>query len=168
MHDLTCEQITYATCYATGQELSIKFENIPIGPRGGPKPSGRAHSLLERVQKPSLAARLSEAVPNAPSPRFVHVFTPSFISFPLPVSRAFSGPGPIRNKPRQSAPTGPAKDRAPRERAPPKKPLTAEDLDKQLDMYTAESSSTNKEAEGGPSEEPKPASTEEPQDVEMA
>jgi hypothetical protein len=80
----------------------------------------------------------------------------------------FSGPGPIRNKPRQSIPAGPAKDRAPRERAPLKKPLTAEDLDKQLDMYTAESSSANKEVESGPSEEPKPASTEEPQDVEMA
>lgn len=168
MHDLTCGQITYAVCYATGQELSIKFENTPIGPRGGPKPSGRAHSLLERVQKPSLAARLSEATPNAASPRLVHVFTPSLIFSPSCISRAFSGPGPIRNKPRQSAPTGPSKDRAPRERAPPKKPLTAEDLDKQLDMYTAESSSANKEVEGGPSEEPKPASTEEPQDVEMA
>ena len=79
-----------------------------------------------------------------------------------------SGPGPIRNKPRLSAPAGPAKDRAPRERPPPKKPLTAEDLDKQLDMYTAESSSANKEVESGPSEEPKAAPAEEPQDVEMA
>jgi len=147
MHDLTCEYITYATFYATGQELAIKFENTPTGPRGGAKPSGGVHSLLERVQKPSLAARLSEAVPNPSSP---------------------SGSGPIRNKPRQSAPAGPAKDRAPRERLPPKKPLTAEDLDKQLDMYTAESSSVNKEVASGPSEEPKPASAEEPQDVEMA
>lgn len=80
----------------------------------------------------------------------------------------FSGPGPIRNKPRQSAPTGPAKDRAPRERPPPKKPLTAEDLDKQLDLYTAESSSANKEVGSGPSEEPEAASVGEPQDVEMA
>jgi hypothetical protein len=46
--------------------------------------------------------------------------------------------------------------------------LTAEDLDKQLDMYTAESSSANKEDESRPAEEPKPVSTEEPQDVEMA
>ena len=82
MHDLTCEQITYVTFCATGQELSIKFENTPIGPRGGAKPSGRAHSLLERVQKPSLAARLSEAVPTASSPRFVHDFTPSLVFSP--------------------------------------------------------------------------------------
>lgn len=75
MHDLTCEQVTYATFCATGQELSIKFENTPTGPRGGAKPSGGAHSLLERVQKPSLAARLSEAVPNAPSLRFVRLLT---------------------------------------------------------------------------------------------
>jgi len=132
---------------AKGQELSIKFENTPTGPRGGARPSGGAHSLLERVQKPSLAARLSEAVPNAPPP---------------------SGPGPIRNKPRQSAPAGPAKDRASRERPPLKKPLTAEDLDKQLDMYTAESSSTNKDVESGPIEEPKAAPAMESQDVEMA
>jgi len=126
---------------ANGQEISIKFESTPTGPRGA-RSSG-AHSLLDRVQKPPLAARLSDAVPRAPPP---------------------SGTGPIRTKPRHSAPTGPAKDRAPRERPPSKKPLTAEDLDKQLDMYTAESA--NNEVERGPAQVPEP-STVEPQDVEM-
>ena len=74
-------QVTYAAFYVTGQELSIKFENTPSGPRGGTKPSGGAYSLLERVQKPSLAARLSEAVPNAPSPRFVRSFACSLFFY---------------------------------------------------------------------------------------
>jgi len=96
-----CGQTIYVVFYATGQELSIRFENIPSGPRGGAKPSGRAHSLLERVQKPSLAARLSEAGSNTPSPRFVHVFTPSFIFSALPsrvylVDRAQSATNPDR------------------------------------------------------------------------
>jgi hypothetical protein len=87
-YDLTCEQVTHAAFDAPGQELSIKFENTPTGPRGGAKPSGGAHSLLERVQKPSLAARLSEAVPNGPSPRFVCLLS-HLLSSPTYLRRAY-------------------------------------------------------------------------------
>ncbi|KZP33724.1 hypothetical protein FIBSPDRAFT_204326 [Athelia psychrophila] len=98
---------------AKGQPMSITYDFAP------PRRTGRAvsaptSSLLNRIEKPALADRLSQ---DDTSTR----------------ASASKGPGPIRSK-RGGGGDGGARS-APRAPKQPKQPKTAEDLDKELDMF---------------------------------
>ncbi|KAH9478311.1 THO complex subunit 4 [Psilocybe cubensis] len=109
---------------AKGQPMSIAFDTTP--PPRAPRASRRAvsapttKSLLNRIEKPPLAERLAPADDSA-------IKTPS-------APRAFTGA--VRTKAgRGSASRGPASTATGRAPKGPKKPKTAEELDKELDAF---------------------------------
>jgi len=117
---------------AKGQPMSIAYDSGP--PRAARRIASAPSSLLNRIQKPALADRLTQddlsTTPNAPR-----------------------SPGPIRTR------HGVRPSRA------PKKPKTAEDLDKELDQFMGDGS---KEMNGAAPVAALPAATEPQTDVEMA
>jgi len=94
---------------AKGQPMSITYDTMP--PRN-PRRAASAPSLINRIQKPPLLDRLSRDD--------AQIKTPS----------APRGLGPIRSRPSRGLP-------APR--LGPKKPKTAEELDKELDAFMGDS-----------------------------
>lgn len=108
--------------------MTIVFDTMPIrGPRrvvSAPTTS----SLLNRIQKPPLAERLStdDSTPRSSNGPCVHPVISSH-------SRANSEhSGPVRTRqPRR----GPRSEGKPAARQGPKKPKTAEELDKELDAF---------------------------------
>uniref|UniRef100_A0A8H8CJP1 Chromatin target of PRMT1 protein C-terminal domain-containing protein n=1 Tax=Psilocybe cubensis TaxID=181762 RepID=A0A8H8CJP1_PSICU len=114
----------YANISLVGQPMSIAFDTTP--PPRAPRASRRAvsapttKSLLNRIEKPPLAERLAPADDSA-------IKTPS-------APRAFTGA--VRTKAgRGSASRGPASTATGRAPKGPKKPKTAEELDKELDAF---------------------------------
>ncbi|KAF8155891.1 hypothetical protein B0H34DRAFT_715259 [Crassisporium funariophilum] len=114
---------------AKGQPMSIAYDTMPPRAPRAPARSSSApttSSLLNRIQKPPLADRLSrdDSTIKAPSG-----------------PRAFTG-GPVRNRPSRGA------NNANNARAPkgaprgPKKVKTAEELDKELDAFMGDAEST--------------------------
>ncbi|PPQ78630.1 hypothetical protein CVT25_010594 [Psilocybe cyanescens] len=131
---------------AKGQPMSIAYDTglPPRAPRAPRRATSAptTMSLLNRIEKPPLAERLaaddsSIKVPSAP--------------------RAFAGP--VRNRPARG-PGNAARNAAPFARAPkgPKKPKTAEELDKELDAFMGDAETTGPGAS---------TSTEVAQDVDM-
>lgn len=124
--------------------MSITFDVMP--PRA-PRRSASvptSESLLNRIQKPPLAERLSrdDSIIKAPSGPCVHFYVhyslfPAYLTFfPFPFflfRRAFTG-GPVRNRPSRGSGSGNANGTT---RAPkgPKKPKTAAELDQELDAF---------------------------------
>jgi len=102
---------------AKGQPMSIVYDTmIPHAVRMTRRASAPPSSLIDRVQKPPLLNRLSRddtSVKTPTGPR--------------------GGVGPIRSHPR-----GGAAPRAPR--PGPKKPKTADELDKELDAFMGDGS----------------------------
>jgi len=97
----------YDGILAKDQPMKITFDTM--GPPRHPRRAVSAPtSLLNRIQKAPLLDRLGQDKSHSNAP----------------VSRGF---GPIRTRPRGPAPKRP--------RSPPKKPKTAEELDKELDAF---------------------------------
>ncbi|KAJ7599386.1 hypothetical protein C8J56DRAFT_188700 [Mycena floridula] len=118
---------------AKEQQMTITYDT-PTPRRAASAPS----SLLNRIQKPALANRISNDEPS-------------------------NGPGPIRTRGSRKGPKGTASaPSAAKVRPGPKKPKTAEDLDKELDAFMVDSEAVAPEAEA----EAAPAAV--AQDVEMA
>ncbi|KII87873.1 hypothetical protein PLICRDRAFT_176634 [Plicaturopsis crispa FD-325 SS-3] len=109
---------------AKGQPMSIAYDtSLPPAVRNTRRASD-SDSLLARIQKPPLLDRLSRDGPQSktkPTPT-----GPSTAN-----RRAVSGPGPIRTKQRGGAAAGAGAGG----RRAPKKPQTAEDLDKELEAF---------------------------------
>lgn len=106
---------------AKGQPMSITFDTMPPrAPRRSASVPPAAASLLNRIQKPPLAERLSrdDSTIKAPSG-----------------PRAFTG-GPVRNRPSRGGGGGGGTNanvvRAPKG---PKRPKTAAELDQELDAF---------------------------------
>ncbi|KAL0578996.1 hypothetical protein V5O48_002991 [Marasmius crinis-equi] len=96
---------------AKGQPMSITYDSGP------PRPPRRAVSgsaLINRIQRPPLKERLAADDSQI---------------------KESTGPGPVRSRPRRRG--GPNKASAPRQ--DPKKPKTAEELDKELDAFMGDS-----------------------------
>ncbi|KAG7094884.1 hypothetical protein E1B28_005691 [Marasmius oreades] len=94
---------------AKGQPMSITYDSGP------PRASRRAVSgsaLINRIQRPALKERLSADDSQIPD---------------------FAGPGPIRSRPRRRG------GKSSVSRPAPKKPKTAEELDKELDAFMGDS-----------------------------
>jgi len=125
---------------AKGQPMSIDFLAPRPGPRGRSS-SAPNGSLINRIQKPPLLDRLAQDDSNV-----------------KPAS-ASGSVGPIRSRP----------GRAPRPKKGPKKPPTAEELDKELDAFMGDSN-TPLPTEAGTAVEGTETTAAAPstQDVEMA
>ncbi|KAI0792380.1 hypothetical protein C8Q75DRAFT_804772 [Abortiporus biennis] len=125
------------------QPMSIEFDaGPPTRPAGRRAVSAPSPSLINRIAKPPLLERLGK--PEAPAKA---------------VSTK-SGPGPVRTKPRGQ----------PRARAP-KKPQTAEDLDKELDAFMKDDSAPSAApaaAAAAPAADSQSAAATTNGDVEMA
>ncbi|TFK49118.1 hypothetical protein OE88DRAFT_1646687 [Heliocybe sulcata] len=111
---------------AKGQEMTIVYDTAPtFGPRRDRRASAPS-SLINRIQKPGLLDRLSQDdIRSRPAPASF-VFLPCHLAVHTHhVARADrkSGPGPIRSRGRGGGRPG------------PRKPKTAEDLDKELDFF---------------------------------
>ena len=136
---------------SSDQPMSITFDSA--SPRNQGRRVVSAPSLLNRIQKPPLLDRLSKGQQvQSKNP------APSYVSFPcLPRDHRLNpllplcsqNGGPIRNRPRTPA------------RAP-KKPLTAEELDKELEAFMKDDTSTTA-ATTSDTTEAKPS-----EDVDMA
>jgi len=117
--------------------MSIAYDTMP--PRQPRRSASMPTSLLNRIQKPPLLDRLSQDD--------AHIKTPA---------GPRGGVGPIRSRHLRGTPvtrtTGP--------RVGPKKPKTAEELDKELDAFMGDSEIVTPVAEEAPGVPP--------QDVEMA
>ncbi|RDB29947.1 THO complex subunit 4-A [Hypsizygus marmoreus] len=123
---------------AKGQPMSIAYDTLP--PRQPRRSASAPTSLLNRIQKPPLLDRLSRDDVNVKTP-----------------SGPRGGIGPIRSRPIR----GGAAPRPASARAGPKKPKTAEELDKELDAFMGDS----EPGAAAPAETPVEAVSE---DVEMA
>jgi THO complex subunit 4 len=131
---------------AKGQPMSITYDFGP--PRMARRVVSAPGSLLNRIQKPPLADRLSlddSSIEGAPS--YVLLFYKPLRLMELVDSN--SGPGPIRSKRRTA--------RVPK----PRKPKTAEDLDNELDLFMGDGTKDTATAAA-------PAATQPEGDVEMA
>ncbi|EPQ52200.1 hypothetical protein GLOTRDRAFT_107741 [Gloeophyllum trabeum ATCC 11539] len=134
IHFETAEEATRAKnqfdgALAKGQVMSITYDTVPPpGPRRERRASAPS-SLIDRIQKPALLDRLTQD-----DSRIRMTTAPK------------SGPGPIRSRGRGAV------------RAGPRKPKTAEDLDKELDAFMTD----------GPKETSAPLQTGPEEDVEMA
>jgi THO complex subunit 4 len=113
---------------AKGQPMSIKYDahNPLTGPRGAATGS-KAGSLLGRLAKPPLIDRLGAGPGAGPSAATSKAAKHRSVSAPQPqTTPASTGFGPVRTRGgRQQARAKPA----------PKKPKTAEELDKELESY---------------------------------
>ena len=130
-----------------GQPMSIDFDTVPPRAPRAPRRSASvptSASLLNRIQKPPLAERLSrdDSTIKAPSGPYVHSFFPLF-NFCLPCfflsfRRAFTG-GPVRNRPSRGGGGGGGSTNTntniARPLKAPKKPKTAAELDQELDEF---------------------------------
>jgi len=108
---------------AKGQPMSIAFDTMPPRAPRRATSAPTSASLLNRIQKPPLAERLSQDDSTIKA-----IKAPSG-------PRAFTG-GPVRNRPSRGG-SGGANTNANIARAPkgPKKPKTAEELDQELDAF---------------------------------
>ena len=118
--------------------MSITFDKMPPrAPRRSASVPTTA-SLLNRIQKPPLAERLSrdDSTIKAPSGPYVILLRFSILPYvflsPFFFRRAFTG-GPVRNRPSRNG----GGNNASLARAPkgPKKPKTAAELDQELDAF---------------------------------
>jgi len=116
---------------AKGQPMSIAYDTMPPH---NPRRAASTSSLINRIQKPPLLDRLSR--------------DDSQVKIPA----GPRGAGPIRSRPSRSGATS---------RPGPKKPKTAEELDKELDAFMGDS-------DAAPVEEIRELVETAVQDVEMA
>ncbi|KAF5379231.1 hypothetical protein D9615_005863 [Tricholomella constricta] len=123
---------------AKGQPMSIAFDTMP--PREPRRSASVPASLINRIQKPPLLDRLSRDDTSVKTP-----------------SGPRGGVGPIRSRPARGGPAAPRATRV------PKKPKTAEELDKELDAFMGDS-----EPAALPADEQAQPETAAQQDVEMA
>lgn len=138
---------------AKGQELSIRFDNSPSGPRGGGGGRGGAASLLARLDSPrgTLASRVADAdTPTGPKAQS-------------------GGVGPHRTRGGRGGGDRRGGGNSNRERPPRKKPVTAEDLDKELEQYGSKGDEGSAAPQAGPASSAASASAPAgDEDVEMA
>lgn len=103
------------------QPMSIAYDNSPPPAPKGPRRSASTPSLLNRIEKPSLIERLSRDEPKPKKQEVVsYVSIISTWGF-LSLSFSDGGVGPVRTKGRHA-----------RQK---KQPKTAEQLDKELDLF---------------------------------
>jgi len=140
---------TYDGVLAKGQPMTIAFDTTPQHPRQSRRAVSAPHSLINRIQKPPLADRLS--------------------SDDLQVRDSSSGPGPTRSKPSRRGGRGTATQRSePRSKPQRQQPKTAEELDKELDAFMGDDASPASGSGGTTAEGKSDAATTQEQDVEMA
>ena len=111
--------------------MSIVYDVPP--PRPAKRSASAPQSLLNRIQKPPLLDRLSHDDISVKAPAAPSVFPSSFF-YCIRLNCTFrkGTVGPIRSRPR-----------GPKPRREPKKPKTAEELDKELDAFMGDSEPAN-------------------------
>lgn len=142
--------------------MSIAYDSAP--PRGPRRAASAPSSLLNRIQKAPLAERLSQDDSSTQGPSsYVHL--PHFFLLIITSMATRRGVGPIRSRRGGEGRGGGGGGRvAPRA---PKKPKTAEDLDKELDLFMGDGPRDGEEATPTASE-PAPTAAQPEVDVEMA
>ncbi|KAK7462707.1 hypothetical protein VKT23_007294 [Stygiomarasmius scandens] len=120
---------------AKGQPMEIAFDTFVPRPNSRRSVSAPTHSLLNRIQKPALAERLSAD------------------DMQVDGRKDGGGVGPIRTRPNRGGRGGkPGSKPAKSSKPPPKsqKPKTAEELDKELDAFMGDGGDSGAATAGTP------------------